>query len=181
MPLSPPVEREPIHKREIVIRGYRRSDGLFDIEAQLADSKSYAFDLGDRGPLAAGEKVHGMTMRITVDDTFMITAVEAAMDNTPYGVCPQVAPNFSRLAGLRIGKGFLKAATELVGGAEGCTHLRELLAQMGTVAFQTIAPLKMRDGGAKLATGLLNTCHAYAADGELVRRRWPELARMLPP
>jgi len=32
MPLSQPAEREELHTRSIVIRGYRRRDGLYDIE-----------------------------------------------------------------------------------------------------------------------------------------------------
>ena len=43
MPLSPPQERELLHSRDIVLRGYRRADGLYDIEAQLTDTKSYGF------------------------------------------------------------------------------------------------------------------------------------------
>jgi Protein of unknown function (DUF2889) len=177
MPLSPPAEREPIHRRAIVIDGYRRDDGLFDIEATLADTKSYEFDLGDRGTLIPGDRIHGMAMRITVDSDFLITGVDAAMDHTPYLICPGAVPKFDRLVGLRIGKGFLKAVAERVGGTEGCVHLRELLAQMATVAFQTIGPLRARTQNKSNAALLLNTCHAFAADGELVRRRFPELAQ----
>ena len=46
--------------------------------------------------------------------------------------------------GCKIGPGFLKAAAARVGGTHGCTHLRELLQQMGTTAFQTIKPAKAR-------------------------------------
>jgi hypothetical protein len=46
MPLSSPQEREPLHSRDIVLRGYRRADGLYDIEAQLTDTKSYGRPTG---------------------------------------------------------------------------------------------------------------------------------------
>ena len=177
MPLSDPAAREPIHTRRIEINGYRRADGLFDIEATLDDTKSYPFETRDRGRLVPGDRIHGMAMRMTVDSDYRIHAVEAVMDDTPYGVCPAVAPNFGRLAGLSIARGFLKAASERIGGAQGCTHLRELLAQMATAAFQTIAPLKAKVDDTGLARSLLNTCHAYAEDGDLVRRRWPDLAK----
>jgi hypothetical protein len=75
--------------------------------------------------------------------------------------------------------------------------LRELLQQMATTAFQTIGPhrawreaqengempepgsdkldarvaRKLMGGGASI----VNSCRAYASDGEIVRRRWPEL------
>jgi Protein of unknown function (DUF2889) len=124
-----------------------------------------------------------------------IQACEAVTDYAPYTVCPQAAPNFARLAGLQIGRGFLKLAAERVGGTAGCTHLRELLQQMATTAFQTIGPARahrtMPPGAAINAAeldkrisdqfggpkSLVNTCLAYAEDGPVVRRRWPELAR----
>src|ERR1035437_1823566 len=140
MPLSPPVPREPSHTRAIVINGYRRSDGLFDIEAQLTDTKSYGFTNEDRGYIASGVPLHGMWMRMTVAEDMTVVACEAASDHTPYAICPTAAPNFARLAGLRITRGFLREANMRIGGTHGCTHLRELLQQMATTAFQTINP-----------------------------------------
>ena len=68
MPLSPPPERELLHSRDIVLRGYRRADGLYDIEAQLTDTKSYGSANRDRGYIHAGEPIHGMWLRLTVDE-----------------------------------------------------------------------------------------------------------------
>src|SRR3954451_8363882 len=44
MPLSPPAPREMLHRRAIDIRGWRRDDGLYDIEAHLLDTKAYPFE-----------------------------------------------------------------------------------------------------------------------------------------
>jgi hypothetical protein len=196
MPLSPPVEREAVHKRSIEINGYRRDDGLYDIEAQLTDTKSFGQTSYDRGFIPAGEPVHGMWLRLTVDETMRIVGAEAVSDFTPYVMCPTAAPNFSRLVGLRIKAGFLREANHLVGGTAGCTHLRELLQQMATTAFQTISPARVRkemqSEGAATKPGsdrvdaritekmggapkILNTCLAYSANGPLVQRRWPHL------
>jgi hypothetical protein len=121
---------------------------------------------------------------------------EAVSDRTPYLMCPHAAPNFSRLEGLTIKAGFLREANQLVGGAVGCTHLRELLQQMATTAFQAINPSKVKQemaaskeaeprGSDKVdaritekmggAPKILNTCLAYSESGPLVRRRWPHL------
>lgn len=190
MPLSPPAERHLLHTRAITIKGYQRSDGLYDIEAQLIDSKSKAIPNQDRGAIAAGEPLHGMWMRMTVDEAMRIHACEAATDHSPYAVCPQAAPNFAGLAGLTIRSGFLKEAAARIGGTAGCTHLRELLQQMATTAFQTINPARAqrelaRSDGDALdkrisehmggAARMLNTCVAYAADSPVVKRRWPQL------
>ncbi|MFT8244174.1 DUF2889 domain-containing protein [Roseomonas sp. BN140053] len=182
MPLSAPVPRAPLHRRQIELQGFQREDGLFDIEAWLTDTKSYAMENRDRGSIAPGEPLHGMGLRLTVDETLLIVNCEAATDFSPYSICPRAAPNFGRLAGLRIGKGFTQAVKERVGGVEGCTHLRELLGQMATVAFQTVAALRMRrereSGEAKQAAAsrLLGTCLAYAPDSPVTRARFPEPA-----
>ncbi|HWA81716.1 MAG TPA: DUF2889 domain-containing protein [Acetobacteraceae bacterium] len=177
MPLSKPTERELMHEREIVLRGYRRTDGLFDIEAHLIDTKSYSFSNDERGRIAAGEPLHEMWVRLTVDENMVIESCEAVTDQGPYSICPEAAGNFSALAGLRIGRGFLKAAAERVGGIAGCTHLRELLQQLGTVTFQTLSPLRKRKAAlapSEAPPPLLNSCYAYAASSPVVRRRWPQ-------
>ena len=174
MPLSEPVARDPLHTRRIVLQGYQRGDGLFDVEAELVDTKSRGFPNEDRGFIAAGEPLHGMLMRMTVDEDLLITAFEAATEYSPYAICPEVAPNFARLAGLRIGRGFLRAAAERVGGTHGCTHLRELLQQMATVAFQTVYPVRARRAASNAEPALLNTCYAYSSDSPVVLKRWPE-------
>jgi hypothetical protein len=43
MPLSTSADREPLHTRSITCRGYRRADGLWDIEGHLRDVKDYSF------------------------------------------------------------------------------------------------------------------------------------------
>ena len=116
MPLPPPQPREAIHTRAIEINGYRRGDGLYDIEAHLTDTKTFGQTNYDRGYIAAGEPIHDMWLRLTIDDTMRIADVNAVSDKTPYLLCPDAAPNFSRLIGLRIKAGFLREANHLVGG-----------------------------------------------------------------
>ena len=184
MPLSAPAEREMLHRRAIDIRGYRRTDGLYDIEAHLQDTKSYAFRNEDRGTIEPGTPLHGMLARMTLDEDMLIVSFEAVTEFGPYTMCPQAAPNFARLAGLRVGRGFIKAANERIGGVHGCTHLRELLGQMGTVAFQTLYSVRLKREAAlnaestgEAAAGrrppLLGSCLAYAPDSVVVKRQWP--------
>jgi hypothetical protein len=176
MPLSPPTEREPIHERRVHCYGYRRSDGLWDVEGHLVDVKAYDFDSAERGHIQAGTPVHEMRLRITIDDDFIIHSAEACTEYAPYGVCPQAAPSMENIKGMRIGSGWRRELESRVGGTLGCTHLRELLGPMATTAFQTIVPIKakkMKATSGKRPT-LLGTCHAYALDSPVVKRLWPE-------
>jgi hypothetical protein len=93
----------------------------------------------------------------------------------PFSICGGGAASFARLAGLSIGPGFMREATGRIGGTAGCTHIRELVQQMATVAIQTLYALRARrDGEAKASARLIDTCFSYAADGPVVQRRWPD-------
>jgi hypothetical protein len=175
MPLSEPAERELLHLRDIAIRGYRRSDGLFDIEAEIIDTKTYGFTVGERR-VEPGERLHNMLARITIDGDLTIVSAEAATEFGPFEICPGGAASFGRLAGLSIRSGFLREANARIGGVEGCTHIRELLQQMATVAIQTtfVQPSRQKNDAAA-ANRLVNTCYGYSSAGPVVKRRWPEL------
>jgi len=185
MPLSPPAERQHIHTREITCRGYRRTDGLWDIEGHLTDVKTYAFDMEHRGRLEPGDPVHDLWLRLTVDNHLQVHAIETVTDKGPFTACGEIAPNYQRLVGLNIGKGWTRAVKERLGGVEGCTHLVELLGPVATTAFQTIFPILYREKAERAkAEGreedkkarpvLLNMCHIFASDGDVVRKFWPE-------
>lgn len=125
-----------------------------------------------------------MWIRVTVDDEFTIQAIEAVTDKSPFRICNTITPAFQRLRGVDMRSGFLRRVKELVGGVQGCTHLAELLGPIATTAFQTIFPILAFERGRRhehpAAVGnrppppLLNTCHAFASDGELVRKHWPD-------
>ncbi len=64
MPSSAPSQREPLHTRRIDCRGYRRQEGIWDIEGHLVDTKTYARHIDYRGAVAPGVPVHEMWLRL---------------------------------------------------------------------------------------------------------------------
>lgn len=177
MPLSPPAPRQQVHRRAVECHGYRREDGLWDIEGRLLDSKATTYSNADGRRVAAGEPVHDMWLRLTVDDDMIVQEVEASTDKGPYRVCPAINDRYRHLVGLRIGPGWSSRVNAVVGGTNGCTHLGALLQVIAATAFQTIFPVLWREkpeaGGAQAL--MLDSCHAFAQDGEVVRRFWPQL------
>ena len=191
MPLSPPVGREHLHTRRVTCQGFFREDGLWDIEGRITDEKTYEHPNEWRGPLHPGDFVHDMSIRLTIDPEFTIVDVEAVTDKSPYQVCGQVAPDFKKMIGLRIGRGFHRKVAERLGGVHGCTHIVELLGPVATTAFQTVSSKKARDlnRAHREKTGtlpardpnaapkprrkpyMLDTCHTWASDSE-VTKRW---------
>jgi Protein of unknown function (DUF2889) len=177
MPLSKPVEREHLHTRQLEFRGFRRNDGLWDIEGRLTDVKTYSFPNTFRGQVAAGEPLHDMWLRVTLDDDFIVHGIEAVTDGGPFRTCPHITPNFQKMVGTRMGTGWRRTVRDRLGGIEGCTHLVETLSAMATVAYQTLYSdsKNKRKKTARLGKPpLIDTCHAFASDGEVVRKQWPD-------
>jgi len=193
MPLSSPVNRQLLHARNITCLGFYRDDGLWGIEGRLTDKKDYSFENENRGQVDAGEPVHDMWLRVTLNDNLLITNVEASTDASPYTICPDITKNFSRLKGITIGPGWRKAIKNKVGGIHGCTHLVELLGPIATTAYQTIfsekaqilKKAKSSESKTKTVAGeernkprLLNTCHAFNESSSVVKKRWPNFYKL---
>jgi hypothetical protein len=195
MPLPPPVGRQHLHTRRVTCQGFFREDGLWDIEGHITDEKSYEHANEWRGPLKPGDYVHDMSIRLTLDHKFTIVDVEAVTDKSPYRMCGDITPDFKKLIGLRIGGGFHREVRARLGGVHGCTHIVELLGPVATTAFQTVSSKKaselnrahrVKSGHVpKPATAdvppkprpkpyVVDTCHAWAADGDVVKRWAPD-------
>ena len=183
MPLSSPVKRRHLHTRTVTFEGFAREDGLWDIEGQVIDVKTYGFPNEDRGRIEAGEPLHDMRVRLTIDTDLCVHKVEAATQASPFRICPEIAPNYRKLEGAVIGPGWRARIREVAGGRDGCTHISELLAAMATAAFQTLyAERERRVGETPIPTSgkrprWVDSCYALRDDGEVVRRRWPQYAR----
>lgn len=182
MTLKSAVERTLVHRREIDCRGYLRSDGLWDIEAKLCDTKTHDLVSVAKGEIKAGTPIHLMWLRITLDDTLKIHDAQAQTEAAPFHICPQAAEHYRGLVGMRIGPGWNKMVRAKFGGKFGCTHLTEMLSVMATVAIQTIYPYRNmqpdspEDARMRLHPSLPNSCYGFARDGEIIRRYWPEYA-----
>jgi DUF2889 family protein len=181
---APAAPRTHVHTRSVEYRGYRRHDGLWDIEAELTDTKTYGHATPDRGTMQAGEPVHGMAIRVTADDAMKITDIAVRMPAAPFPECQQAKPPMSRLIGCTLGRGWRKAIEQALGGTQGCAHLRELLFNMATVAYQTIPHYRnhltrlagLPEPVLKRPPPHLGQCLAWDFDGPVVKRHRPEFA-----
>ncbi|MEP6791244.1 MAG: DUF2889 domain-containing protein [Ramlibacter sp.] len=188
MPLPAPQARTHLHTRAVVYRGYHREDGLWDIEAELTDTKAYALERSERGVMPPGTPVHNMLIRATVDDGMVIREIVTGMDATPFNECQQGNDPMQKMVGATMGPGWRQAIERALGGVRGCTHLRELLFNMATAAYQTIpgyrARLRRQAGQAETSSDQppyhLGKCIGWDFDGPVVARHYPRFAGWQP-
>ena len=178
MPLTSSAPRKLIHTRAIECKGYERDDGLWDIEAHLVDTKTQAHLRHHGGrERKAGEPVHAMWLRLTIDLDFLVHDAEASTDEGPYPYCGDITPNFKSLIGLKIGPGWRREIAARLGGVKGCTHLVELLGPLGTTAYQATNRARQARLAGKPLTKRpfqINSCHVYKEDAPAVLERWPQ-------
>lgn len=175
MPLPEPAAREAFYTRSIIVRGYRRSDGLFDVEGNLRDVRLHDVPLMS-GVRKAGEPIHDMWLRLTVDTSFTIVDATAVTDGAPFAqVCGSIAPAYKGLIGKQVGRGFRNTVRTLVGGVNGCTHLSELLLAMGTCVIQALYDSAPKQQDAKPFS--LDGCHALDTAGPVVAEFYPRWYR----
>lgn len=178
MSLSAPAPRRHMHTRTIHCEGFERDDGLWDIEARIVDTKTYEVTEPYRGLRAAGMHVHDMALRLTLDRDMVVRAIETSTGHAPYDPCFTVAPAYQALVGAKIGSGWRRKVNEAVGGTKGCTHLRELLMPMATVAYQTMGSWPKEGEVAPEAQAgkkpyFIDGCKAWSAGGPVVERLFP--------
>jgi hypothetical protein len=172
MPAMPPA-RHLKHTRSIRLEVYAREDGRWDIEAHLTDTKTRDVELAS-GTRAAGDPIHDMVLRLTIDESFNVLEAESKSLATPYpGTCETINPAYQQLVGLNLLKGFRHAVRERLGGVKGCTHLTELAAVLPTAAVQGFAGEKVSMRGADEKPFQLDHCHALRIDGDAVREFYP--------
>ena len=175
MPLPEAAPREPLHRRSIEINGFKRADCLFDIEGRLLDTKPYDFKLA-AGVRRAGEPVHEMWLRITIDRTLTIVDAAASMEANPYaGDCDVIVPHYRKLIGLAIRPGYQRRLKELFGDVRGCTHITELAGALATAAFQTLAGQRVQDPDQRPFQ--LDRCHALDSTKPAVAKYYPRWYR----
>ncbi len=179
--LSPSPQRRPLHTRRIIFQGFERDDGLWDMEGELHDSKHDDYESSE-GVRKAGEPVHHMFLRVTLGDDLRIHAIESRMQNTPFGECSSADASLQRMVGQTMGAGWRACIERHVGGVQGCTHLRELLFNMATAAFQTIPhamAMRRRAAGLREHEGAeppfyMGRCQTWDFNGPVVRRVAPQ-------
>ncbi len=183
MPLSSPTSRRALkHTRAIQIEAFARDDGLWDIDARITDIKTRDTTLAS-GTRPAGEPLHDLWLRVTIDTELNIVDAEAVSDAVPYpNFCDTIGQAYRKLVGLNLMKGFRDGVRQRLSSINGCTHLTELASVLPTATIQAFAGdvLDTRDGASSDQQSQkpfqLDRCHALRSDGEAVAKFYPRWA-----
>ncbi len=172
MNLPTPQPRTLAHTRSVSFLGYHREDGLWDIEAQLTDSKPMFFEVKGEKSWEPNDPIHQMIIRLTIDEELVVQDIWVDMKAVPHDECPNAMDPMKKMIGAKIGSGWRKEIEKNLGEIRGCAHLRELLFNMATAAIQTLTP-KLRARKSDQAPAHLDKCSTWRTDSDLVHRLYP--------
>ena len=178
MPLPDSPDRTELHLRRIEMRGYRRADGLYEIDGRVTDTKSQPAKtlLGDK-EIPPGTPLHDMWVRLVVDEGLLVHDIVAVTDASPYEICREAVEPMRAIVGERIKGGWSNMVKAKLGGAKGCTHLMEILIPLATAAYQTLTSVRLSRPPPVDTEGRplrIDSCYAYAKERDVVRRLWPD-------
>ncbi len=172
--LAKAPSRHLLHSRTIDLACYEREDGLMDVEGHLTDHKPFDLVLSKGRTKVAGEAIHDMRLRLTFNEDMEIVAVDAVMDVPAHASCTGALPNYEALVGVRIGSGWLREAGKRMGTTAACTHISEMLQEIGTTAMQGMFGRANRaqargETSRKFGHSVIDTCFGWRRGGELHR------------
>ena len=178
------VARRPMHTRQLTLCGFARDDGLWDFEAHLQDSKPFMYIDPGRGEQKAGDLVHDIRVRLTLDDDRVIREVEIQMGSMPFGTCHEVRDSLQPLIGERVGRGWRQILKRIPRNTT-CAHVHELLVPLATVVHQGMSLGRNPDGKVALVPDptleaqpfFVDDCHSWRIDGPAVARFYPQFQR----
>ena len=181
MPLSPPAPRPLKHVRRVNYQGFERDDGLWGIEGELHDSKAYdATSFRDANKQRrAGEAIHHMWLRVTVNRQLVVVAIDVAMDSHPLQGCTEAQAALQQMVGCTMARGWRQAIQKHLGGVASCTHLRELLFNLATAAFQSV-PAVFSSSNPEEPPRHLGQCTGWDFNGNGVKEYFPQFYGRVP-
>ncbi len=170
-----------IHNRTYDVAAYREATDRLRLRGVVHDEKppgTYIED--DPDPLT----VHRMEVDLLLDfPSLTILEVMVEMQTTPHRGCNAIEPDYQKLVGLSIARGFVRQVKDRLGGPKGCTHIGALLQAMAPVAIQSswsMRSLAMQESPGEVAVSLtpedrmrslsynINTCHIWDEEGQQV-------------
>ena len=181
------LNRRSCHSRKILCDGFIREDGLYEIEGRMIDTKSHDIPQNNGKMLMKGDALHDMYVLLVINESMVVQSSKADTNSAPYEICKNANFKIESLNGQIIGPGWRKKINSSIGGSSGCTHIRELLISMATVAFQTVYGEKNRLRRLAKKDGkpdpfpinsslppLLNSCFAFDESSDVTKNLWPE-------
>jgi hypothetical protein len=176
------LKKELIHTRKIAVNCYETDEDRLIVEGSLLDERLFPFMIHALNERREAGPMHHVVLTMELSLPRMeILSLKTEMPVVPDDGCREIQQGMQKLIGRFIRPGFTSEVRDLLGKAEGCLHLTNLLLAMSSAAVQGLwtllsrvreginPPLPKTDGSI-----LLNSCYMWREGGpfeEKIRQR----------
>lgn len=176
------MKKELIHTRNISGNCYETGENRLIVEGELFDKRLFPFIIHALGERREAGPMHHfvLTMELSIPD-MEILSLNTDMPIVPDVGCRDIQQTMQKLIGCFIRPGFTNEVRGILGNAEGCLHLTNLLLAMSSAAVQGLWTLfsRVREGIAPPlpktnGSMLRDSCHMWREGGpfeEKIRQR----------
>ena len=180
------MKKELIQTRKITVNCYETDEGRLIVEGILLDERLFPFMIHALNERHEAGPMHHviLTMELSVP-RMEILSLKTDMPVVPDAGCREIQDRMQKLTGRFIRPGFTNEVRGLLGKAEGCLHLTNLLLAMNSAAVQGLWTLVSRVREGKIppipktdGSMLINSCYMWREGGpfeEKIHRRRLEL------
>jgi len=166
---------DKVHNRNVEISTFECKQGGIIVQAELKDNRLQSY-YKFNGEKSAPHLVHHMIIRMHVEGPGLtIKAIEAEMPGIPRVDCIETQKSLDIVKGMSIAPGFTAKIKQILGGANGCSHLTTLLLAMGPAAVQGYwahfarKPLPEKLPADTMNQYLIDTCWVWRKEGKLAK------------
>ncbi len=169
----------PVYRRRIDVTSVQVDPCHLQVTGHLRDTAPVPESQGGDGH--ATFTVHEMSLSLLIRTSDLVVEdATADMSTFPHAECPLIAPHYAVLRGLSITKGFSRELNERLGGAAGCSHLKEIARNIAPVVIQSMTISRTphtrpvgttHTDGTPTPTGpAVGSCHVWKEEGVAVRK-----------
>lgn len=167
-----------LHARNITVNCFEVDEKTLLVEGTLRDERLFPSIVYTANLMRDPGVVHKMSISMTLSiPRLKIIKIDAEITESPIQGCSEIAAKLHQLEGITIKSGFTNEVRKILGRAEGCIHLTNLILAMSSAAVQGLWAFfsRIRENGKPLIPGtdpamIIDSCWMWRNDGPMAKR-----------
>lgn len=171
-------KKDLLHSRNITVNCFEVDENTLLVEGTLSDERLFPSIVYTANSMRDPGILHMMSISMTLSiPRLKIRKVDAEITASPIQGCSEIVTKLHQLEGIAIKSGFTNDVREILGKAEGCIHLTNLILAMSSAAVQGLWAFfsRIRENGKPSMPGtdpamIINSCWMWRDDGPMAKR-----------
>jgi hypothetical protein len=171
-------KKDLLHSRNIIVNCFEVDENTLLVEGSLSDERLFPSIVYTANIRRDPGIVHNMSVSMYLSiPGLKINKIKADITASPIQGCSEIVTKLNKLEGLIVKAGFTNEVRKILGKAEGCIHLTNLILAMSSAAVQGLWAFfsRIRENGQPLLPGtdpamIIDSCWMWRDGGPMSTR-----------